>query len=80
MTKVTILGATPEKKELKKIEFVKILQGIEWDRDVCEARIWLNITLLSRQYRETNLDLMFAWDSNPDIGALYLGHFNDGVV
>ncbi len=83
MTKIRILGeTTPEQKELKPIEFISFIFGDgKIDTDVNSPNNWNNIELVCRNYNSLNLDLMFAYDDNErDDGALYLGHFNDGLV
>ena len=82
MTKVTILGEQPEKKELKPIEFVKTLEvagnGVI---TATKAKDCKEIVLLARNYKNTEMDLFFIpsfYTSNEN--QLYLGHFNDGVV
>ena len=81
-TKVIILGESEaEKPELKKIEFVKYLDS-NFERATCVTKPseYENIVLLRKHYGLTGLDLMYAYGENPDLGILYLGHFNDGVV
>lgn len=86
-TKVTILGeAEAVKPELKKIEFVR------WVDDNLHIRTgvihnvneWGNITLISKNYKDTGYDLMFAHDNGYRDGkvnnSLFFGYFNDGVV
>lgn len=82
MTKVKILGnEATEKKELKKIEFVKIINDDGcWRNEKPEPSTWGNIVLLHRKWRLSNMDLMFVFDTNRSNGFLALGHFNDGVV
>ena len=80
-TKVTILGQEKEeaKKVLKPIEFCKSLTnsgGIE--KASTPASRYKNIELIRRNLG--GFDLMFAYGTERDSGALYLGHFNDGVV
>jgi len=85
-TKVTILGEEPQKKELKKIEFVKILMSSlkveETEKEPEHYHLpfeWANIILLHKNYGG-GLDLMFAKSDDINDGCLFLGHFNDGVV
>lgn len=80
-TKITILGSEPtEKKELKKIEFVKNLKNDMIIGSLCANPCgWENIVLLEKSSRYDGLDVMWAYD-NGGKGYLYLGHFNDGVV
>jgi len=79
MTKVTIYGEVPDKKELKKIEFIKCLDFNEIADAETEPSEWENIELICRKY--TSFDLMFAYDGGKrSDGCLYLGHFNDGIV
>lgn len=85
MTKVIVLGQSePKEKELKKIEFVKIVSGrkdlgaIEQTKDKPSA--FLNIELISKSTTQSYYDIMFAYDDDRSVGCIYLGHFNDGVV
>ena len=84
MTKVIILGEPAEKKEGKKIEFVKLLtSSLEINEIAGRVHDWKNIELICKNYDEGdsgNFDLMFAYDDNRSEGTLYLGHFNDGIV
>ena len=82
MTKVIILGQEPEKKELKPIEFVKVLSyddKFKFTTVYITTERWENIELICKNYQNT-YDLMFAYDDNRHEGILFLGHFNDGVV
>lgn len=79
-TKVTILGQQEPKQE-KKIEFVKMLLGNiivkTTKKNPCD---YDNIILICSNYGGIGMDLFFAYDDDVNIGALYLGHFNDGIV
>ena len=82
MTKVIILGEQPEKKELKPIEFEKVLSfdiSFKFTTAYITPERWENIELICKNYQNT-CDLMFAYDDNRHEGILFLGHFNDGVV
>lgn len=81
MTKVTIINeeSTPVKKK-KPIEFVKQISVNDGNvttvkhhpkefKNVCA------ILTLKNEY-----DIFWCYDTNPDFGFLYLGHYNDGVV
>lgn len=84
MTKVTILGQEPkEEKKLKPIEFVSHI-NLRLNRRVDISLTqhptnWDNIILLEKEHID-DLDLMYAWDDDKLHCALFLGHFNDGVV
>lgn len=84
MTKVIILGEPAEKKEGKNIEFVQSLQSTKnWRECKDVANEWKNVELICKNYNQSSTDpydLMFAYDSIREEGALYLGHFNDGIV
>ena len=86
MTKVIILGEQPKEQEKKKIEFVKCITIMKEGKVVTlpantSPSKWKEIILLCENYRQTDLDLMFAHDFNiNDGGCLYLGHFNDGII
>lgn len=82
-TKVIILGEEPrEVKKLKPIEFKWL-----WERadkisgDMANPNQWSFIELIAPKY-QGGYDLMFAYDSpeHRNLGACFLGHFNDGVV
>ena len=79
MTKV--IDLTKEAKELKPIEFK---QHIGFNCSVISTEIkpgsFKNIELICRKYNNTKHDLMFAYHDNRNLGGLYLGHFNDGIV
>lgn len=79
MTKVILLGETDSKKELKPIEFVKSLINFSFHDAEAKPSEWENIELIARNYNE-EFDLMFAYDDNRSDGAIYYGHFNDGIV
>lgn len=81
MTKVTIIGEEPKEKQLKPIEFLMMLCGDkEWTIRNNQDK-YHNIVLLRKNYGTTGLDLMFAYnDMCSNVGVLYLGHFNDGIV
>jgi hypothetical protein len=79
MTKVIILGQEPEQKKLKPIEFVKIIheEDLEIITALCIPKDWKNIELIGRG---KGYDIMYAYDHHRNIGRVFLGHFNDGVV
>ncbi len=84
MTKVTILGSeSKESKKLKPIEFVKqIVCDENWTTDkddIIQPDQWRFIELIALRFDAT-FDLMYAYDFKRSDGAIYLGHFNDGVV
>ena len=81
MTK--IIDLTKEAKEgkvLKPIEFVKYIrprgQRITAQTNPSDFKL---IELICRKYTD-GYDLMFASDDNRNLGGLYLGHFNDGIL
>ena len=81
-TKVNILGQeVPLQKEPKKIEFIKF---IGFDHKLSKAssfpKNYNNVELICKNYRNTEFDLMFAYDNIRNDGLLYIGHFKDGVV
>lgn len=82
MTKVSIFGqADAEAKKLKPIEFVKtLLENGELEDAESEPKNWGNLILLEKKYTSSKMDLILAYDENPNCGSLYLGHWNDGVV
>jgi len=82
MTKIIILGEEPQKKEKKKIEFLKSLGETYRFYDTARtAGSYKFIELICIDY-SSGFDLMFAYDDagKRDGGCLFIGHFNDGVV
>lgn len=80
MTKVSVFGQQPtETKELKKIEFVKCVNGdlLTMSCPSKDPKEWENVCLIEKNY-SANLDLIYA--HNNGVGCAYLGHWNDGVV
>lgn len=87
MTKITVLGSeATEKKELKKIKFVKYIDEYGENSDFSSSPSeWENIELICRNYRNRENDLMFCFNNQRNgksnaQQAIFLGHFNDGVV
>lgn len=80
MTKVIIIGQQEPTQEKKPIEFVKAICEGRLITNYISPRIWGNIELVCRNYSNSGMDLMFAYDHTRNDGCLYLGHFNDGVV
>lgn len=81
MTKVSVFGQQPtETKELKKIEFVKYLDGNRvFDDASNNAHEWDNVQLFSKS-QHGNLDVIIAWDNDLSHKSIILGHWNDGIV
>jgi hypothetical protein len=81
MTKVSVFGEKPteEKKELKKIEFVKNIQGLDITEDGSQFSVYENVMLLELDYFSCGYDLIWKYNL-PDDGLLCFGHWNDGVV
>lgn len=80
MTKVSVLGqANEEKKELKKIEFIRVMMN---DLDFIEALSkptdYEDVILISKDMSRSGYDLILGRNASGDM--LYLGHWNDGVV
>ncbi len=64
----------------KPIEFVKVLEGSgRIERATDNPNAWETLVLLEKSYTVNNLDLIWATDNGND-GALFLGHWNDGVT
>lgn len=81
MTKVTILNEEIKSKKLTRIKFEKkILETGEWEDCNDDPKIWNNVVLLHKQWRLSNMDLMFAFDNGTNNGYIVLGFFNDGIV
>jgi len=87
MTKCIVLGATPKDVKKKPIELLKIVDSISENGEIQinqfrnDVSIWDNVELVCRKKGNYSLDIIFAYDDhNRDMGRLYLGHWNDGVV
>lgn len=87
MTVVTIIGQEPQKeKKLKPIEFYTLIGGRGGaEKPGSKPSEWDNIELVCKNYRNGEYDLLFCYKkdrhgSSYSSQALYLGHFNDGVV
>lgn len=89
MTKVSVFGEQHiQPKELKKIEFVKWLNGYDRLYKLQEAGIctnpskWGEVCLLAKRYQRGGYDLIFARGviEGEFRTCIYLGHWNDGVV
>ena len=81
MTKVIDLTkGAKEEKVLKPIEFVTFLSK---NGSTSEAKVkpqdYKNIEIAFRVY-EQGLVLMFAYNDRKDLGSLYFGYVNDGIV
>lgn len=82
MTKCIVLGAKEESKERERIIFKHFLDsGFEVIGHHLLPEEYEYIELICLNYCD-NYDLMFAYDEpdNRGNGALYIGHWNDGVV
>ncbi len=80
MTKVSVFGQQPtEAKELKKIEFVKYVNGdlLTISCPSKDPKEWENVCLIEKYY--AGYDAILAAHNN-GVGCAYLGHWNDGVV
>ena len=81
MTKVIDLTGAKEEKVLKPVQFVTFL-----DRHLAISKTvlsnsdykWDKLYLLSSNYKNSGMDLMFA--SNDGNECLYLGKVNDGIL
>lgn len=83
MTKIVILGEEPQKKELKKIEFVKHYNSVvgEFVNTEGKPSEWMNVYKLNMKI--DGMDVFFCQYNNvvcSSSGNLFLGYFNDGVV
>lgn len=83
MTKVSVFGQkATESKQLKPIEFVKRVYS---DGTVVPPTIlpkdWSNVMLYkATSDKEKCFDLILAFDDNDGARAVFLGHWNDGVI
>lgn len=85
MTKVIILGEEPKKECKEKIKAIHLLnEDLEKEKYIVDDGSLVQfeiIELVCRNYYNGDMDLLFAYDKGDrSAGALYLGHFNDGVV
>lgn len=81
MTNCIVLGERA--REQKKIKLVKVLQSsLGFTVATKNARDWQNLELISKACPiiGTKYDMIFAYDSERDLGCLYLGEWNDGIV
>lgn len=81
MTKCIVIGEQPTESKKKPIEFVKalIIVPIRIEKAIVRPNIYKNIELIAPKCYE-GLDVMFAYDNTRQDGAIYLGHWNDGVA
>ena len=84
MTKVTILGQEPKEEKKKQIVFLKEIDDKGCYKSTSYTPSLYNNVILIKSIAVMNMDLMCCFDDrvSHDISnrALYLGHFNDGVV
>lgn len=81
MTKIIILGDNTPKQPKKPIEFLlSFNENKTFIKPHLNPKHWQNIELVCRNYNYERVDLMFAYNENRNLGVLYLGHFNDGIV
>jgi len=82
MTKARVFGQDCKvEKPKKKIDLVKALYSDQKFRGAEHIDAWGVIVLMERGYTDDGLDLMWTYhESNPNLGRLYLGHWNDGVL
>ena len=82
MTKVSVFGEKPTgNKELKQIELIKFVnQDCAPDDAAATASEYKNVTLLIKGYCGVRFDLILAYDDDVNEGAVYFGHWNDGIV
>lgn len=78
-TKVTVFGQEEQKKELKKIEFVKVLEPTgEFAKCDLTPSDYDNVECISKE--KGKFDVFNAWYHKSTEKMIYLGHFNDGIV
>jgi|LakMenEpi03Aug12_release.lakeMendotaPanAssembly.Ray.scaffolds.fasta_scaffold02274_20 hypothetical protein len=71
-----------EEKKLKPIEFIKFLSSdVSLGDDPSPPQTWKHVDLIVKDYTTDGLDIMLAYDDDKykHYGALYLGHYNDGI-
>ena len=79
-TKCKILGKPTKKpKNLKEIVFEKCFDGHEVITPIFVPDQYSNIELICINYH-SGLDLIFAYYHYRNLGMLYLGKWNDGIV
>ena len=81
MTKCIVLGEDNTEKKKNPIKFINYMDGFgkifNMAPQPCE---WMNIELVSLDYRGSRQDLIFAYNENRSDGELYFGRWNDGIV
>lgn len=83
MIKVTIFyDDTKESNELKPIEFIHFIDthSEQLFKAKKQPKDFKTIELIKKKTTIYDFDVMLAYDDVRDVGNLYLGHFNDGVV
>lgn len=84
MTTIKILGQEPIENVKKSIEFSLVLTNqLITTESKKSPSSYKHIILLQKDYRESGKDLMYAYDDDFNHkfnGAIYLGHFNDGII
>ena len=81
MTKTSIFGKSEVKQEEKKpIEFVKFIDYDEIVKAEANPIHFKNVVLLGRNFQGSDLDVIWAYHDEPNLGGLFLGYWNDGVV
>lgn len=82
MTKCIVLGQEPAEVKKKPIEFLKKISadGIPSTQIMCKPNEYKNIELIAKSYSDELGDLMYAFDSDRDLGSIYFGKWNDGVA
>jgi len=81
MTKCIVIGEQPTESKKKPIEFVKYIDvNGGKNKPDAQPKDWKNIERIASKFRGMSYSLMYAYDNNRDEGALYLGHWNDGVA
>lgn len=86
MTKTIIIGEKDQKNQ--KTKFIEVICyfnpancSLKYE-DIIDIGEWKFVELICRGYSKDGYDLMFAYDnpSERELGLLYLGKWNNGVV
>ena len=79
MTKTSKFNGYQKVDNTKEIEFTSFLELYgNWDINIMlSPSDWSNIMLLNCTHE---FDIMYAWNTDPNAGVIYKGHWNSGVV
>ena len=78
MTQFTIIGEEPTKKKTQFTKYYNDNSGQFQTDPTWTPDKYKRVELVKRN--EGGYDVMLAYDTNRNLGTLYLGHWNDGCV